>query len=152
MIRNILTIVIISIIIMGCLGNETLLKADFLPGYWQARQETSVVKNGFLHNEVITGFYYEFYSNNCGQVYDRDENPIQEIKWALQEGSPDRLFISKVLTSSDGSSTDLYTNEVREILVFDFEDMNMRTFYNYILTDGEDEYHYRYVTYFVKQR
>lgn len=151
MIRNFLAIVFLSVFMFGCSGDDEIKKADLLPGYWQVVQETSVLINGIPESETTRGYFIEFYDNNCGQLYDRDEVPTNEIKWAFQERDTiDLLLISTALISSDGSSSDLYQNNLS--VVMDIEEMNMQTFWDEDKEINGDNYAYNHWTYFAKQK
>ena len=148
-IKNILIIAFLSVFILGCSEIDPLEKADLLLGYWHVSQETTIYVNDVISSESEKEFYYEFYNNDCGQLYDQDEKPTNEIKWALQVGdSIDVLFISTALNSVDGSS-DLYRNEFSVVeKIGESKIRTLRT--NDEVIDG-DEYSYTYKTFFKKQ-
>ena len=148
--RNLIVIAFLSFLTLSC-ADDDIKKADLVPGYWQALRETSVFINGMYDGETTRGYYYEFYDNNCGQLFDQDQNPTNQFKWAFQERDTiDLLLISTALTTSDGSSSDLHTNLLYEVAKI--EEMNMKTFReNHKIING-DEYSYNHFTYFVKQR
>jgi hypothetical protein len=146
-ISNIYFFIIVCICI-GCSG-EPEYKADSLIGYWQTLQEISATKNGIQTPIYTKGFYTRFLDNNCGMIYDQDENWTNDIKWVLQERSVEDLLLISTALNANGESSDLSLNRINYIEKF--EEKNFRTYAIEFDTIENDVYIRTYTTFYVKQ-
>ncbi len=137
------------ILALGC-TEAPVYKADSIIGYWQVLRKSNVTVNGIPGTPYEKGYYVHFLDNNCGYLYDRDENRTNDIKWAFQERETqqDILLISTALNSS-GQSSDFSINEVN--FIERFEEMNFLAFSIEIDTINGDEYDRGHLTYYVRQ-
>lgn len=139
---------IIVCICVGC-SNEPKYKADSLIGYWQVLQEISATKNGIQSPIYTKGFYTLFLDNNCGMIYDQDENWTNNIKWVFQERSVEDLLLISTALNANGISSDLSLNRISYIEKF--EEKNFRTYAIEFDTIENDVFIRSYTSYYVKQ-
>ncbi len=146
--RVLLFFIIVSCI-LGCTETPEY-KADSIIGYWQVLRKSNVTVNGIPGTPYEKGYYVRFLDNNCGYLYDRDENRTNDIKWAFQERETqqDILLISTALNSS-GQSSDFSLNEVN--FIEKFEEMNFSTFSTEQDTIDGDIYDRGHLTTYVRQ-
>ncbi len=134
--------------IVGC-SEERDYKSDTIIGYWHALQKSDPFINGIQATKYQREYYYRFLDNNCGYLYDTDENWINDFKWVLQEGKKkDKLLISVTL-NAQGQST--FLSETSIATIEEFEEMNFTTFYIESNTVGEDVINTGHQTFFVRQ-
>ena len=147
---NTFNIYLLSIICL-CLSctKEPEFKADSIIGYWQSLQEVSATKNGIQSPIYTNVFYTQFLENNCGMIYDQNENWTNDIKWAFQERSIEDLLLISTALNSNGASSNLSLNRINYIEKF--EEKNFRTFAIEFDTIGNDVFIRSYTTYYVRQ-
>ena len=140
---------IIVTILINC-TEEPPRKGESLIGYWQALQKTSITVDGILGEPYEKGYYIRFLDNNCGSLYDQDENWTHDIKWAFQEREiEDVLYISESLNSMEESTVLSKNNIVNYIEKFG--EMSFRTFAIDLDTIDGIRYNRGHRTFFVKQ-
>ena len=61
------------LVLLGC-SDDFEYKADQITGYWKVVQITEVVKNGEGSTNYEKRFFARFFDNNCGILYDSNEN------------------------------------------------------------------------------
>ena len=99
-----------SILFFGCSEEPRTYKYHDILGYWKAEEKLYSYKNGEQNPIFSENYYIEFRKDNCGYVYDENEDWVNDIKWALQERpQADRLLLSYAL-KSNGMSTNLHLN------------------------------------------
>jgi len=145
---TLLIVFLLGVISLGC-SEDPVYKGDSIIGYWQALKKTNITLDGIPGTPYEEGFYIRFLDNNCGSLYDRDENWTNDIKWVFQEREiEDLLYISTALNSS-GQSSFLSTNAIGYLEKF--EEMNFRTYSIDTSTINGVFYKRGHRTFFVRQ-
>lgn len=141
---------IMMLIPPGC-SDDSELKSEKILGYWKAIRISEVTKNGEHANTYQQRFYARFLDNNCGYLYDVNENLTNEIKWALHENNQtDVLFISTSLNFSNGGGTsDFSINTLNTIEKLQGDELH--TYLSQIDTVNQDIFVKIHRTYYTRQ-
>ena len=111
---TVFAIILSAILFFGC-TEERQYKSFDIVGYWEAKERLHSYKNGQPNPVFHKTYYVKFSKENCGYLFNEDEEWTNDMKWAIQEREhTDKLLISYAL-NSNGVSTNLYHNTLNII-------------------------------------